>query len=252
MIGFRVFLLFSVLIHAALFGVLALNLWTPPEICFVPPQSSVAVQFSPLSPPAPIEENSVETSAVAAAPVAPPESVIPPEPVASSPAPSVTSPSALPEPPSAPTVKKKEKTEASKPKSASGKKKKVRQTPPAKPADKAEKKELPAQGSPVTQTVPPPDKELVIGRGNAPSYARFLPPDYPPRARRQNIEGSVLLRVLVNKEGRASEVQVVESSHPEFTRAAQKSVRRSRYVPMMYLGQPADAWVLIPFHFKLR
>ena len=247
MIGFRASLLFSVLIHAALFGVLALPLWTPPEICFVPPQSTVAVQFSLSSFSAPIEENAVETetSEVAAvpAPVVPPEPVMPPDLIAAPPA-VETSP--------APKVEEKAKKEASKPKSAPKKKKKARQTPPAKTADKAEKKKPPAQGSPMMQQSPEPDKKLVIGRGNAPSYARFLPPDYPPRARRQNIEGSVLLRVLVNKEGHAAEVQVVESSHPEFTRAAQKSARRSRYVPMKYLGQPVEAWVLIPFHFKLR
>ncbi|WP_458401078.1 TonB family protein [Mailhella sp.] len=246
MIGFRASLLFSVLIHAALFRVLALNLWTPPEICFVPPQSTMTVQFSLSSFPAPIEENAVEaeTSEVAAVPTPAvlPEPVTPTAPIASPPAVETSS---------APKVEEKAKKEVSKPKSAPEKKKKARQTPPAKPADKAEKKEPPAQGSPVMQQSEP-DKELVIGRGNAPSYARFLPPDYPPRARRQNIEGSVLLRVRVNKEGRAAEVQVVESSHPEFTRAAQKSVRRSRYVPMMYLGQPVEAWVLIPFHFKLR
>ena len=34
--------------------------------------------------------------------------------------------------------------------------------------------------------------------------------------------------------------------------AARASARRSRYVPMKRLGQPEEAWVLIPFHFKLR
>lgn len=250
MIGFKAFLFFSVLIHAALFGAHALGLWTPPEIRFVPPQGSVSVQFSAPSPPAPVEEKATEAEAPE---VTAPPPVVPPEPAVE------TAPAVLPEPAPSPKVEEKVKAEAPKPapapekkKKAKKERKKARPKAPAETTDKIEKKEPPAQDSPVTQNAPEPEKELVIGKGNAPAYARFLPPDYPPRARRQNIEGSVLLRVLVDKEGRAAEVQVVESSHPEFTRAAQKSARRSRYVPMKYLGQPVEAWVLIPFHFKLR
>lgn len=187
------------------------------------------------------------------------KSLPPPEPAPAPPEPIVETPAAvLPEPSPAPAVEAKAKIEEPKPKPVPEKKKKAKKEKkkarPKPPVETLKKNETPppAQDTPEAQTAPEPEKELVIGKGHAPSYARFLPPDYPPRARRQNIEGSVLLRVLVDREGRAAEITVVESSHPEFTRAAQKSARRSRYVPMKRLGQPVEAWVLIPFHFKLR
>ena len=94
--------------------------------------------------------------------------------------------------------------------------------------------------------------ERTIGQGEAPSFARFVPPEYPHQARARNIEGRVLLRVLVSAEGRAREIEVVETSHPMFTSAARRSVQRSRYVPLMHQGCAEEAWVLIPFQFKLK
>ena len=90
------------------------------------------------------------------------------------------------------------------------------------------------------------------GDASAPTYARFVPPEYPPQARRRNLGGRVLLRVLVDTEGRAKEMEVVESSHPMFTEAARKSARRSRYVPLMRQGRSLESWVLIPFQFTLK
>lgn len=94
--------------------------------------------------------------------------------------------------------------------------------------------------------------ERTIGEGDAPSFARFVPPEYPHQARARNMEGRVLLRVLVGAEGRAKEIEVVESSHPAFTKAARKSAQRSRYAPLTRQGREEDVWVLIPFQFKLK
>ena len=94
--------------------------------------------------------------------------------------------------------------------------------------------------------------ERTIGEGDAPSFARFFPPEYPHQARARNMEGRVLLRVLIDTEGRAKDIEVLESSHPAFTKAARKSAQRSRYIPLMHHGRPEDAWVLIPFQFKLK
>lgn len=94
--------------------------------------------------------------------------------------------------------------------------------------------------------------ERTIGEGDAPSFARFLPPEYPQQARARNMEGRVLLRVLVSKEGRAKDIEVLESSHPLFTKAARKSAQRSQYVPLIRHGRAREVWVRIPFKFRLR
>ena len=94
--------------------------------------------------------------------------------------------------------------------------------------------------------------EKTIGEGDAPSFVRFVPPEYPHQARARNIEGRVLLRVLVGAEGRAKEIEVVESSHPAFVKAARRSAQRSRYVPLTQQGRAEEVWVLIPFQFTLK
>jgi TonB family protein len=58
--------------------------------------------------------------------------------------------------------------------------------------------------------------------------------------------------VLIGAEGRAKEIEVLESSHPDFTKAARKSAQRSRYVPLMRQGHAEEAWVRIPFRFTLH
>ena len=132
-----------------------------------------------------------------------------------------------------------------------------KKTKPAPKVEPAKAQHVPAEG----ETAPGKDAPLAsqgaavertIGQGDAPSFARFVPPEYPHQARARNIEGRVLLRVLVSAEGRAREIEVVESSHPVFTSAARKSVQRSRYVPLMYQGRAEEVWVLIPFQFKLK
>lgn len=95
-------------------------------------------------------------------------------------------------------------------------------------------------------------KEQLIGQSDAPAFSRFVPPEYPPKVRRRNIEGRVLLRVLVSADGRAREVEVVESTHPEFAKAAKRSALRSRYEPARISGLPKEVWVRIPFQFTLR
>ena len=131
---------------------------------------------------------------------------------------------------------------------------KTKSSPPAEPSggqsSSAEKAETP--GEPNASAEHGATVERTIGEGDAPSFARFSPPEYPHQARARNREGRVLLRVLVSEEGRAKEIEVLESSHPVFTKAARKSAQRSRYVPLMRQGKAQEVWVRIPFQFKLR
>ena len=238
MIRFRTFVFFAMLIHASLFGLSSWGLWSPPEISLVPPQSSVNVRFRQRQPQAETKAQK-ETAKPFSAKPKEPLTAVPPK------------PESIPATLSVPTEERPNDSSAKKQRRKT--KRERQKTPsdsPIREEKKAEQSLVP--NNTVEQLSPEPEKELVLGQGNAPSYARFFPPEYPPKARRMNIQGRVLLRVLVNKEGRAAAVEVVESTHPDFTRAARKSAQRSSYVPMKRTGQPAEAWVIIPFHFQLR
>jgi TonB family protein len=78
-------------------------------------------------------------------------------------------------------------------------------------------------------------------------------PKYPDTARRDGKEGRVLLRVLVNEEGRTASVQVNRSSGAEaLDQAAVEAIKRWRFSPARYGDKPVESWVRIPIDFRLN
>lgn len=75
--------------------------------------------------------------------------------------------------------------------------------------------------------------------------------DYPPRARNKEIEGYVVLSLLINEQGLVSSVKVIESS-PQgiFEEAAKQSVQRWLFDPARYNGKRVQSWANQTIHFK--
>ncbi len=104
------------------------------------------------------------------------------------------------------------------------------------------------------------------GLGSAPSaagssaadahavYDRSPLPSYPEIARRENQQGTVLLRVLVEADGSVARVEIAQSSgFDALDRAAADTVRsRWRFVPGERGGANITSWVLVPIRFALR
>jgi len=74
---------------------------------------------------------------------------------------------------------------------------------------------------------------------------------YPQIARDAGIEGSVVVRVLVNEVGRYSRHKVINQVHPILTKAVEEHVGKLRFTPAIQGGKPIKFWVNIPFAFKL-
>jgi len=84
------------------------------------------------------------------------------------------------------------------------------------------------------------------------SYAYAPKPDYPARARREGKEGRVLLRVLVDEQGKSKSVEVDDSSGSEaLDRAAAEAIKRWRFSPARYGNKSVESWVTIPIDFRL-
>jgi protein TonB len=85
-------------------------------------------------------------------------------------------------------------------------------------------------------------------------YASAPPPPYPPEAARRRLEGTVLLQVLVDVDGRPLEVLVQRSSgHRALDEAARKFVlKRWLFKPAVRDGQPVQAIGLVPVKFAMR
>ncbi|MCI0547460.1 MAG: energy transducer TonB [Candidatus Rokubacteria bacterium] len=78
-------------------------------------------------------------------------------------------------------------------------------------------------------------------------------PSYPRTARRLGIEGTTLLRVHVEADGRVAQVQVEQSGgHPDLDRAAADAVTRWQFQPARRGSERVSMWVLIPVQFRLR
>ncbi len=89
------------------------------------------------------------------------------------------------------------------------------------------------------------DRHAVVARGNP-------VPDYPKRARRRGLEGRVLLRVIVDPEGRPAGLNVLKSSgHRLLDRAALRTVRVWRFFPARRNGQTVTDEILVPIVFRL-
>jgi TonB family protein len=85
------------------------------------------------------------------------------------------------------------------------------------------------------------------------SYGYNPKPEYPDRARREGKEGRVLLRVLVDEQGRSKSIEVNNSSGSEaLDRAAGEAIKRWRFSPARYGVRPVESWIKIPVDFRLR
>lgn len=76
---------------------------------------------------------------------------------------------------------------------------------------------------------------------------------YPAASKRLREQGTVLLRVVVDATGRASQVNIYRSSgFPRLDAAACEAVRHALFKPYVYEGQAQAALVFVPIEFSLR
>jgi len=75
---------------------------------------------------------------------------------------------------------------------------------------------------------------------------------YPEMARKAGIEGQVVVRVLVGKDGKPKKSVVQYTDSQMLDQAAKNAVMKQVFTPAIQNGQPITCWVSIPIKFKLR
>jgi protein TonB len=77
-------------------------------------------------------------------------------------------------------------------------------------------------------------------------------PVYPESARRAGIQGTTLLRIHIEVDGRVSDVTVERSAgYQGLDRAAADAVRRWRFEPALDSAGPVSMWALVPVEFRI-
>jgi len=77
---------------------------------------------------------------------------------------------------------------------------------------------------------------------------RTVPAVYPPEAREKRIIGTVVLKVLVNKEGNVVKATVV-SGPPVFSASALDAIKEWKFKPATLQGQPVETTTQIRLNF---
>jgi len=85
------------------------------------------------------------------------------------------------------------------------------------------------------------------------AYLNNPRPVYPPAARKMGMEGMVMLKVFVSREGVVLKIEISQSSGYEILdKAALEAVKNWRFVPARQGDSPRDEWVQVPVAFVLR
>jgi periplasmic protein TonB len=79
---------------------------------------------------------------------------------------------------------------------------------------------------------------------------RKVQPPYPALAKAARIEGSVVLKAIIDKEGNITDLQLV-SGHPMLVPAAIEAVRQWKYKPYLLNGQPVEVETTVTVIFTL-
>jgi protein TonB len=96
---------------------------------------------------------------------------------------------------------------------------------------------------------PPPD---FVPFEKGPQIVKKVQPVYPEIARKAGLEGTVWVKIWVDKQGKSKKVVIQKSASEIFDQAAIDAAMQMVFTPAMMQNGPVDVWVSIPFHFKLK
>lgn len=74
---------------------------------------------------------------------------------------------------------------------------------------------------------------------------------YPEEAGKMEIEGKVILRLLIDNDGSYVRHIVIRDPHPVLTGPVEAQIPKMRFSPAMQEGVPVPAWLTIPWNIRL-
>jgi periplasmic protein TonB len=107
-------------------------------------------------------------------------------------------------------------------------------------------------------------KDLQVDQDTDPGINSFVPvekqpeivksaqPDYPEIAKRAGMEGTVYVKILVDKEGKPKRAVVIKSDAEMFNQPSIDAAMKFLFTPAIQDKKPVEIWVVIPFKFRLQ
>jgi len=97
-----------------------------------------------------------------------------------------------------------------------------------------------------------PDMNAFVAVEKMPQVVVSVPPVYPDLAKRAGVEGTVYVKILVNKEGKAVKAVVIKSDSEVFNQPSIDAALKFVFTPAIQHKSPVMVWVVVPFKFKLN
>jgi len=91
-----------------------------------------------------------------------------------------------------------------------------------------------------------------VASSENPMIIQWAKPEYPEIARRAQIEGTVIVKVLVGPDGSVKDAQVLQGVNPMLDKAAITAARKCKFKPGKQRNIPVKAWMALPFAFRLH
>jgi TonB family protein len=96
----------------------------------------------------------------------------------------------------------------------------------------------------------PPDPFVPYEK--APEAVKQVQPKYPDLATRAGLEGTVWVKIWVDKAGKPKKAVVIKSEAEIFDQPATEAAMQWIFTPALMKNGPVSVWVSVPFRFKLQ
>jgi len=98
----------------------------------------------------------------------------------------------------------------------------------------------------------PVGDEGFVASSENPKILTWAKPEYPEMARRAQLEGTVMVKVLVGPDGTVKDAIIISGVNPLLNKAAIEAAKRCKFIPGKQRNIPVKAWMALPFSFRLN
>ena len=100
---------------------------------------------------------------------------------------------------------------------------------------------------------PSPDETISVNKPPYVDNSQIMSKlEYPELAKKAGLEGKVVLRVLVRRNGSVKRYIVEKTDSEIFNKSAGDAVMKTQFLPALQNGKPVACWLSVPISFKLR